>query len=440
MNLHSIQLKNVTHFASIELKLNQQPVILILGDQGSGKTSLLKHIFQALTWFSARYKDHRSAGMMMLDQDIFLGRQQAKINICVRIATDIAQLNSTEPMLCCDWQLYKTLSEQKVGVNQATLGKLDSLVALYHQAQQQDPMQGAPLIAYYPADGLLPELNLLSKNNPQIFQTMHAYDFSIVPVSTFNRFFEWLREIHDIENAQVAQLLTRFMQQPKSSSPLNEQLLQTQQQLYAPSLLALNQALHCIFPEIDHLHLHYHPRLQLMVNYQGQLMQYLQLPQSLRHWIALIGDVVRRLCLLNPKSLYPCLEGEGILIIDAIDHHLDQAHAQNILLRLHQSFPRLQIIASSSRAELLENLSDYQCYYLNEQHIHPMPAHSLAADFDRIYANLNPSTNSAQTQNLSTENTQQPVQQLFEQIQQQLSIEQQIELIRRLQDDQANCV
>lgn len=37
----------------------------------------------------------------------------------------------------------------------------------------------------------------------------------------------------------------------------------------------------------------------------------------------MLGDIVRRMCLLNPLSLYPCIEGDGILMIDELDAQLD---------------------------------------------------------------------------------------------------------------------
>ena len=78
-----------------------------------------------------------------------------------------------------------------------------------------------------------------------------------------------------------------------------------------------------------------------MVRYQDHTFSFQQLSSSIRNWIALVGDVVRRLCLLNPHSLFPCQEGTGILLIDEIDHQLDQDMAAVILPRLHQAFPNL---------------------------------------------------------------------------------------------------
>ena len=85
MKIQSVQFKHITHFTDLQLQLHpqQQPVALILGNQSSGKTSLLRFTYQALTWFAARYKDLRTSGLVMLDQDIMHTRLQSKIDLCV---------------------------------------------------------------------------------------------------------------------------------------------------------------------------------------------------------------------------------------------------------------------------------------------------------------------------------------------------------------------
>ncbi len=58
------------------------PITLILGrSKRAGKTSLLRFSYQALTWFAARYKDLRTAGLVMQDQDILFNRLQSKIDV-----------------------------------------------------------------------------------------------------------------------------------------------------------------------------------------------------------------------------------------------------------------------------------------------------------------------------------------------------------------------
>ena len=429
------------HFADLKVDFSShdKPVTLILGDQASGKTSILRFSYQALTWFAARYKDLRSTGVVMLDHDIMLTRLQSKIDIQVTVPNELHARQATTADTAPEtytWQLYKTLNQHGVGISRVETLELEQLVNLYQQTTLQDPLQGLPLIAYYPAERFVNEMNILSKNNPLIFQHAHAYEISAIPYTTFARFFEWFREISDIENAKTAQFLQSIVQQPKSMPPdipLSYKLAQAQVQIQSPSLQALKQALATVLPEIEDIYLQYHPKLQLMVRYKGCHLLYQQLSNSIRNWVALVGDVVRRLCLLNPESLFPCLEGDGVLLIDAIDHQLDQNTAQVILMRLHQAFPRLQIIATGNRNELLEQATAFQCLKLVNKQLHPIQLGQLHQQFDTIYQNLvTPETSHATDETITSEPQDANVDELYAQIQQQLSPEQQQILIRML--------
>lgn len=447
MKIDAIQLKHTLHFTDLKLKFNDQPITLIMGDQGTGKTTILKFTYQALTWFAARYKDLRAAGVVMLDQDIMLTRLQSKIDIRVQIPNDIGRLTESSEAqnqaLCyCDWQLYKTLNSHGIGSSKAETQQLENVVELYQNAIKHDQLQGLPLIAYYPAERFVNEMNILSKNNPLIFQSAHAYEISAIPFTTFSRFFEWLREVSDIENAQIAQLFQQLLCNPslqKNKEPdFLQHLLHAQKQMHSPHLDALKQALTTVIPALEDLFIQYQPKLQLMVRYQGKSMLYQQLSNSVKNWIALVGDIVRRLCLLNPNSLYPCLEGDGILLIDAIDHQLDQNTAQVILPRLHQAFPRLQIIATGNRSELLEHAAEYQCLKIENKQIFDIQLQPLQDKFDRIYENL-----AFNDEVMETDRLLEPVldnvtpQSLWQHIQQHLSLEQQNELLGLMnaQDD-----
>jgi predicted ATP-binding protein involved in virulence len=303
-------------------------------------------------------------------------------------------------------------------------------------------MQGLPLIAYYPAERFVNEINLLSKNNPIVFQAGYAYDVAAIPFTTFSRFFEWFREISDLENAQTAQLFQQLMRdklhlgQHLQPENIPNTLFQAHAQLHAPCLKALKDSLRMVLPELDDIFVQYQPKLQLMVSYQGKIMQFQQLSSTQKNWIALIGDIVRRMCLLNPLSLYPCLEGDGILLIDAIDEQLDQQHCSLILQQLHQAFPRLQIIVTGNRTALLENAAAYQCLQLSAQGIHDIVLQPLQQQFDQIYAELSQLSLSGATElePLSDEPSISAAQQLYAQIQQ-LSPEAQAEFQRLWQQE-----
>lgn len=448
MHIQALQLKHTLHFSDIQLQFNypQCPVTLILGNQGTGKTTLLRFSYQALTWFAARYRDSRAAGLVMQDQDIIQTRLQSKIDIRIGFPEEMGSLPESsqyEPanLQSCSWQIYKTLNSQGLGFSKAETSQLESVLSLYHKARLHDPLLGLPLIAYYPAERFTNEVNLLSKNNPAILQSAHAYEIAAIPFTTFARFFEWFREISDIENAQSAkimdQILSRALQQSENirGDELARQIEKAQAHLHAPNLSALKQALSLILPEVSQIYLKYQPKLQLMVTYQQQTFTFQQLPNSIRNWIALVGDIVRRLCLLNTNSLFPCQEGTGVLLIDAIDHQLDQEMAAVILSRLHQAFPNLQIIATGNRPELLEQAQGFQCLKLENKQLHPIHLESMKTQFDQIYAELELQRNKdISPEDTLLETVTEPVTPLavLQMIQQQLNPEQQQELLALL--------
>ncbi|ENW06453.1 ATP-binding protein [Acinetobacter beijerinckii] len=453
MQLESVQFKHVGMFRDLKIEFHPQksPITLILGDQATGKSTILKNIYQSLTWFSARYKDIRTAGVVISDQDIMLTRLQAKIQINVRMSSELStSLNESstaqeKDTQSCSWKLFKTFNSQGIGISQVETQQLDQMVTLYQKTSHQDPLFGLPLIAYYPAERFVQEVNLQSKNVPGILQEISAYDLTALPYTTFSRFFEWLREISDVENAHSAHIVRRLMgndfsqqHQAEILQQLQQELIHHPKQLSAPNLYALKKSLQTIFPDLNDLYIQYVPKLQLIVRYQEQVIPFQQLSASLKTWIALVGDITRRLCLLNPHCFDPCLEGEGILIIDQIEHQLDQNMSAEILERLHQAFPRLQIIASGNRDELLEHAINYQCLRLDSKSISELDIQTSQQQLSQLYHELTQTThidlNTENQELLTSENSADKVEDLFIQIQE-LSAEQKSHLLSLLKID-----
>lgn len=444
MKLNSIQLKHTTIFPelSIHFQHHKHTVTVILGEQASGKTSIVKTIYQALSWFPARFKDLRTAGIVMPDQDILHNAKFSKIDISIEIPSEIGSLpetSTTHPQMLnqCRWQLYKILQHGGIGYSKVECSQLEQCVTLYHKALQQDPLQGLPMIAYYPSERFVHELNLLNKNNPSVLQHHSAFELSPIPFTTFTRFFEWLREISDIENAQSTQLLQQLLADPRSehdfSQVLEQNLIKIKSQQHSSCLYILKKALSNIFPEITDLYLEYHPQLQLMLCYKNQTLNYLQLSSSLKTWVALIGDIVRRLCILNPMSINPCQEGHGILLIDHIDAHLDPTLCSVILDRLQATFPELQIIVTAQQQSILDNSAYFQYFKLAHQCLHEIKRQHTWQQHQQIYAQIMQQPQPPQ-EKLTQQDEQSKAQVIFKQIQK-LNQNEQAELNRLLQAD-----
>lgn len=446
MKLSSIQLKHTCQFQQLDINFQVQSpaVTTILGDQAAGKTTILKNIYHALSWFPARFKDLRNAGIVMPDQDIQYNTQFSRLDVCIHVPQEIGSLPEsstaqTQSSQQCRWQLYKVRQRDSTTISKVEVAELERCVTLYHKALKQDPMLGIPMLAYYPSERFVHDINLLSKNNPSVLHVHSAFDFAAIPFTTFTRFFEWFREISDIENAQSALLLQQLFKEQLSEQQEEDQaLLQHLKQLQFQQrscLYILKQALNRIFPEITELYLEYHPKLQLMVRYQQRNLNYLQLSSSLKTWIALIGDVVRRLCLLNPTSIDPCQEGEGVLLIDHVDAYLNINHCSIILDRLHEVFPQLQIIVTGQQSALLDNAAQFQYFKLDSQRLSEIQCQQTWQQHQQLYdqiMQLEPITSTETLTHHFDEHSKAQV--IFDQIQK-LSPNEQDELQRLLQDD-----
>lgn len=405
MRLQRLELKNLQQFSSLKIDFSSAtaalPFTVFFGEQNAGKTTILKHLFQGLSWFAGRHKDLRGVGIIIIDQDIQLDAKQATIEIQVQYPKELGVLAADDQATAkiegeCHWQIHKAKSTSAtIGLSRAETTDLEQLVTRYQQQLEQDPLFSTPCICYYPIERFVHEVNLQVKNtSSSLFPLQNAYDLVNLTFTTFLKFFEWLREIHDLENAQSAQLLKQYLN-PETRFHTQEQLNEVFSQLEQAHRLApqrclnsLRSTIRTVLPEIRDIYIEFQPKLQLMVQYHEQQMPFLQLSQSLRTWIALVGDIVRRLCILNPNSLYPCLEGEGIVLIDEIDTQLDEPHRQNIISRLHRAFPRLQFIVSAMNHDVIEPDQEIECFQLKQQKATKLDLNAHQLKLQSIYQSL----------------------------------------------------
>ena len=426
MRLQQIELKNINQFKHLKINFtanisnsnnssnSTQPITVIFGAQGSGKTSVLKHIFYGLSWFAARHKDMRTPGIPIQDIDMLQHSLRAAVDLHIVYPSELGLLDDSADSpdspdvssLHCHWTLIKSRpTEKSAALSRPNLAQLEQLVTRYQVRCQQEPQFSTPCFAYYPVERFVHEVNLTSKSASGA-QFHLAYDLTPIPFMTFNKFFEWYRESFDLENARAAALLRQFFA-PLRQSTLSADMTTSD----APSstvtftdferayrllpqrnLDAVNYALNRIFPSVEQIFIDCQSQLSLMVKLTHHTVPYMQLSQMMRTWIALIGDVVRRLCLLNPYSLNPCQDGVGIVLIDEVDMQLDEQHRIGLLPRLQQTFPNIQWIVSALHADIADiadHATDMQILSLVQQQVLEVNFGQHQQDLERLYQQLN---------------------------------------------------
>lgn len=95
--------------------------------------------------------------------------------------------------------------------------------------------------------------------------------------------------------------------------------------------------------------------LRLTVKKGGVSISLQQLSDGERAFIALLGDLVRRLALANPELANP-LEGHGVVLIDELELHLHPRWQREVVEKLRTSFPNIQFIATTHSPFIIQSL------------------------------------------------------------------------------------
>jgi predicted ATP-binding protein involved in virulence len=126
------------------------------------------------------------------------------------------------------------------------------------------------------------------------------------------------------------------------------------------------------------------------VEKNGQRLIVNQLSDGEKCLMAMVGDLARRLAIINPLRANP-LEGEGVILIDEIDLHLHPKWQRMIVPKLREVFPYCQFLVSTHSPHVITHVQA-ECIYLLEQTKSGMtaqhPRESYGKNADRILEDL----------------------------------------------------
>ena len=122
----------------------------------------------------------------------------------------------------------------------------------------------------------------------------------------------------------------------------------------SPELTAFNTLLGCFLGDFSNLEVEERP-LRITVKKADARLSLQQLSDGERAFIAMLGDLVRRLALANPDLANP-LEGHGVVLIDELELHLHPRWQREIVEKLRASFPNIQFIATTHSPFIIQSL------------------------------------------------------------------------------------
>ena len=110
----------------------------------------------------------------------------------------------------------------------------------------------------------------------------------------------------------------------------------------------------------------------MIVEKDGEELDVNQLSQGEKSLLALVGDIARRLALLNPSMENP-LEGEGVVMIDEVDLHLHPKWQHDLVDKLVKTFPNVQFILTTHSPHIISDNPDILVYALDDGELMQVP-------------------------------------------------------------------
>lgn len=331
MKIKAINLVNFKGFKNASLTFDEQ-LTVIIGANGSGKSSILDAISITLSWIIARIRNAKGQGLYIAEEQIHNGSKNGNIEASFDNINSIAIPSKT-----------------KRGYNKAGEIILNDLNSYCENTraniEANEQQTSIPIFVKYGVGRAVVDIPLRIRK-PHIFELFETYENSLRGDANFRSFFEWYRNQEDIENERVKEQINLFNYKDHM--------------LFRPDreLDAVRNAIYKFMPEFNKIRVRRNP-LQMVVEKKGEQLAVNQLSDGEKTYIALVGDLCRRLVLANPTLENP-LEGEGIVLIDELDLHLHPQWQTEITTRLCETFPNVQFIVTTHSPLVITNVQTHQ--------------------------------------------------------------------------------
>ncbi|MBS0017140.1 MAG: AAA family ATPase [Arthrospira sp. SH-MAG29] len=380
MEIQRVILKNVGLFNHLEISLapteqNPSNITVLVGNNGAGKTSIITALATSLSWFTARLLTEKGSGKPLPEDAILNSANSASIEIKIydnfqpSYNHNLSNINHQ-----FKWILAKTRKGRKSLYN-SNLNDCTRLANLYRDSLSHNDKTNLPLIAFYPVERVVRDISLKIRTKHG-FSQLDGYDNSLSQGVDFRRFFEWFREREDTENESG--IPEDFFNQLRPLLATNnpeawQQLQQLNVSAKDRQLTAVRTAIRRFMPNMENLRVRRKPRLYMAIDKNGETLNVAQLSQGEKSLMALVGDIARRLAMLNPALENP-LAGDGIVLIDEVDLHLHPSWQRSLCDRLIDTFPNCQFVLTTHSPLVISDCQNILVYTLNNGQLQKMPS------------------------------------------------------------------
>jgi predicted ATP-binding protein involved in virulence len=353
MRLDRLHIKNFRCYEDATFDF-QPGFNLVVGVNGSGKTSLLQAVaasFEDVPACMAFYSGSLRENDARFVIDTYDGRVrfERKFPVILDANGEIFGVSAwskiklrTDEITYPDSPLVETVRERIDGLN---------------QGQHTD----LPVLAFYRGTRRWSATNA----SPEYAATQK--------LSRFDGYKNWhdsAADIQDFESWVIGKTLEQLQSVHRSMGVMS---------IFNDELAWINTAIKFALPDSTGIYYDL-PLRSLLVNLgSNSVIPFSELSDGQRGLIALIADIARRMCILNPHMGEDVLKKTtGVVIIDELDIHLHPAWQRTIAPALRRAFPKVQFIAASHSPQIIGSLKPEEVIVLsNGDASHPRVTYGL---------------------------------------------------------------
>jgi predicted ATP-binding protein involved in virulence len=323
LRVRELLLQNFRGMSSLRLDLSETRTTILVGLNGTGKTTILDALAKPLSWLTQRVASATAKGASIGPEDIKNGTRDATI-----------VLRAWVEGMDTSWSLVGTEPGAR-RVRRPHLTSLRAPIAGMQKALEMDPSTSVPVAVYYPVNRAVIEIPVRIRKRNQ-FGQLAAYTDALTTAKArnFRLFFEWFRLREDIENERRL----------------------SEREHRDPELEAVRQAIYSLMPGFSNLRIQRSPQ-RMLIDKHGERVNVSQLSDGEKCLLAMVGDLARRLAIANPGLARP-LEGSGVVLIDEIDLHLHPRWQREIIPALERTFPNCQFILTTHSPQVLSQVRE----------------------------------------------------------------------------------
>lgn len=319
MLIKSLKYTNYKGLGTGEIKFDPR-LTVVVGKNGSGKSSILQGVSLAASWVIARIKSEKGIGTYIDELSITNGRQNAQVT------ADFDEFGTI------------TIPNRAIsGISKKFSLNIDNLKEYANKVRAEmentNFSNSIPIFAFYGVKRAVIDIPLRIRNKEE--NMLETYKECLNGAANFRNFFMWFRNQEDLENE------LRLDSDSRASN-------------YSRELDTFRHAMSVFMDEYTNIKVKRRP-LRMVVRKNNEELNVAQLSDGEKIYLALVGDLCRKLVLANPSLTDP-LQGKGIVMIDEIDLHLHPKWQGEFASRLTEVFPNLQFIVTTHSPQVINRV------------------------------------------------------------------------------------